>query len=189
MLDNYTEYIDEELFDQVKLYASTPEMLGYPIKKTSLIIDVYDQIYGKKPQLNNNIKLPTNEEINNLYANRETTIDAKKVITLKNVNNPNDTIETEVALNNIKVDKEYQIRVGVKSDINTTDPEYSKKEIINMDIDSVDGVKGTYILDGAKNYRHGMLINNDVSDSNNDKNINNNYLHEYNILSISLAVG
>jgi len=189
MLDNYTEYIDEELFDQVKLYASTPEMLGYPIKKTRLIIDVYDQIYGKKPQLNNNIKLPTNEEINNLYANRETTIDAKKVITLKNVNNPNDTMETEVALNNIKVDKEYQIRVGVKSNINATDPEYSKKEIINMDIDPVDGVKGTYILDGAKNYRHGMLINTDVSDSNNDKNINNNYLHEYNILSISLAVG
>ena len=115
---------------------------------------------------------------------------------MKNVNNPEDMIETDIELNNIKPDKDYQIRVEVENKHKIDDPTNNKKEIINLDIESVDGVKGTYILDGVKNYKHGLFIDNEASsiaESENDNGVSNysniKYMDKCNIVCVMLSVG
>ena len=171
MLDNYKDSVDSDLFDKVKEYACTPEMLGYPILKTKFIMEAYRQVYGKDP-IKSDISLPTNEQVNSMYSNNKSTVNTKRKVVFKNVNDETDTIETDVELNNISPNKEYQIKMGVEKQQSMNNDsskvnEYEK--IVNVDIESLDEVKGTSVLDKTVNYKDDVTGNNSYIIKHNDE--------------------
>jgi len=161
MLDNYKDSVDSDLFDKVKEYASTPEMLGYPVLKTKLIMDAYKQVYGQN-QIKSDVNLPTNEQVNSIYSDDKSTINTKQKIILTNTNDSSDVIEKEIELNDISPNKEYKIKMGVEKK-KIIDKKSSKVEeydkIININIEAVDddAVKGTSVFDKSVNYKNGEI--------------------------------
>jgi hypothetical protein len=154
MLDNYQNVVDENLFEEIKTYASMPEMLGYPVLKTKLIIDAYAQIRGTAP-VSDGTTLLTNEEINQIYADNQTPLTTTKNVVLTNVNDPNDVIEAEVVLENVMPEKEYQIKVDVETNVVGTGT-LETTDVVDVNVTPV--LKGTATLDDVVNYEHNLLV-------------------------------
>ncbi len=153
MLDNYQGVVEEDLFEEIKRYSLMPEMLGYPVLKTQLIVEAYAQIRGHEPTADTEI-LPSNTEVNEMYADTETPIITTKSVVLTNVNDASDVIEAEVTLENIVPEREYQIKVDVET--NVTDDGAAKSEIVDANVEPT--AKGTALLDDTVSYEHNMMI-------------------------------